>query len=101
MTTVKIISTSGITKTITETNSPNIKLLPNNRNTKLISLDYETKSIKEISPQAKIKQIGYATQITPVYPYRVRFTNVFIPGGVNRTSLPIGLAVIGFSNYIL
>jgi hypothetical protein len=50
---------------------------------------------------AKISQGTRTVKINDVIPFRVRFTNVMVPG-YSSTNIPgIGLQVIGYSNYIL
>jgi hypothetical protein len=50
---------------------------------------------------AKISQGRRTVKINDVIPFRVRFTNIMVPG-YNSTNIPgIGLQVIGYSNYIL
>jgi hypothetical protein len=50
---------------------------------------------------AKISQGRKTVKINDVIPFRVRFTNVMVPG-YSSTNIPgIGLQVIGYSNYIL
>lgn len=101
MTTVKILRTDGIVKDISEIDNYNVKIVADNYNEKITDLSYGTQSIKEISPNVKITPPQNSAKLSAIYPFRVRFTNVFLPGYVPGRSLPIGLAVIGFSNYIL
>jgi hypothetical protein len=50
---------------------------------------------------AKISQGTRTVKINDVIPFRVRFTNIMVPG-YNSANIPgIGLQVIGYSNYIL
>jgi hypothetical protein len=50
---------------------------------------------------AKILQGRRTVKINDVIPFRVRFTNVTVPG-YNSNNIPgIGLQVIGYSNYII
>jgi len=50
---------------------------------------------------AKISQGRRTVKINDVIPFRVRFTNIMVPG-YSSTNIPvIGLQVIGYSNYIL
>jgi hypothetical protein len=50
---------------------------------------------------AKISQGRKTVKINDVIPFRVRFTNIMVPG-YSSTNIPvIGLQVIGYSNYIL
>jgi hypothetical protein len=50
---------------------------------------------------AKISQGTRTVKINDVVPFRVRFTNIMVPG-YNSNNIPgIGLQVIGYSNYII
>lgn len=62
---------------------------------KLKSLKSSNYSIFDIK---KTKQV---TAIEPVLPFRIKFVNVGIPGYSANNPAPIGIAVIGFTNYIL
>lgn len=42
-----------------------------------------------------------SVDIRQTLPFRVRFTNIAIPGYGPNNPAPIGIAVIGFNNYIL
>lgn len=44
--------------------------------------------------------LGFST-INEVLPFRVRFTNIMIPAYSPSNVAPIGIAIIGFNNYIL
>jgi hypothetical protein len=52
-------------------------------------------------PIAKISQGRRTVKINEVLPFRIRFTNVMIPGYSANNPAPIGIAVIGLNNYIL
>lgn len=52
-------------------------------------------------PVSKIIQGRRLVEINETIPFRVRFTNIMVPG-YSSTNIPgIGIQVIGFSNYIL
>lgn len=40
-------------------------------------------------------------KINEVLPFRVKFTNIMVPGYSQTNPAGIGIAVIGFNNYIL
>jgi hypothetical protein len=50
---------------------------------------------------SKISEGRRAVKINEVLPFRVRFTNIMIPGYGPNNPAPIGIAVIGLNNYIL
>jgi hypothetical protein len=53
------------------------------------------------SPISKISEGRRTVKINEVLPFRVRFTNIMIPGYGPNNPAPIGIAVIGLNNYIL
>jgi hypothetical protein len=48
-----------------------------------------------------INDIGRNVRINDILPFRVRFTNIMVPGYGPANVPGIGVQVIGFSNYIL
>jgi hypothetical protein len=52
-------------------------------------------------PITRISQGRRTVKINEVLPFRVRFTNIMVPGYGPNNPAPIGIAVIGFNNYIL
>jgi hypothetical protein len=52
-------------------------------------------------PVVRISQGGRTVKINEVLPFRVRFTNIMVPGYSANNPAPIGIAVIGLNNYIL
>jgi hypothetical protein len=52
-------------------------------------------------PIAKISQGKRTVKINEVLPFRIRFTNIMVPGYSASNPAPIGIAVIGLNNYIL
>lgn len=42
-----------------------------------------------------------SVKIKETIPFRVRFTNIQVPGYGPNNPAPIGIAIIGYSNYIL
>jgi len=49
----------------------------------------------------KITSKSRTVKVNQTLPFRVRFTSVQVPGYGRNNPAPIGIAVIGFSNYIL
>lgn len=43
----------------------------------------------------------YTSKVTSTLPFRVSFSNIQVPGYNLNSPAPIGIAVIGFNNYIL
>jgi hypothetical protein len=52
-------------------------------------------------PISKISEGRRTVKINEVLPFRVRFTNIMVPGYSASNPAPIGIAIIGFNNYIL
>jgi hypothetical protein len=50
---------------------------------------------------SKISEGKRTVKINEVLPFRVRFTNIMVPGYGPSNPAPIGIAVIGLNNYIL
>lgn len=94
---VKILPNKSETKRITDISGASsfynkqvtVKINSSNPNSVVIDKSISTK-IYAKSPHIKLEQ---------KLPFRVRFTNVQIPGEFGIP--PIGIAVIGFNNYIL
>jgi hypothetical protein len=52
-------------------------------------------------PIAKISEGRRTVKINEVLPFRIKFTNIMVPGYSANNPPPIGIAVIGLNNYIL
>jgi hypothetical protein len=52
-------------------------------------------------PIARISEGRRTVKINEVLPFRIRFTNIMVPGYGPNNPAPIGIAVIGLNNYIL
>lgn len=52
-------------------------------------------------PVSKIIQGRRLVEINQTIPFRVKFTNIMVPGYSSSNIPGIGIQVIGFSNYIL
>ena len=52
-------------------------------------------------PIVKIFQGRRTVKINEVLPFRIKFTNIMVPGYSGSNVPPIGIAVIGLNNYIL
>ena len=99
MATSKIIPIIPGTSKATSTDFPIAKITENIWNTKISNVDVNTKSVKNTDYGiAKITNLVHMSTISETLPFRVKFTNVGIEGFVVP---PIGIAIIGFNNYIL
>jgi hypothetical protein len=56
---------------------------------------------KKSYPIAKISEVKRTVKINKVLPFRIRFTNIMVPGYSASNPPGIGIAVIGYNNYIL
>jgi hypothetical protein len=62
----------------------------------------KTRTIESVDyPIVKIFQGRRTVRINEVLPFRIRFTNIMVPGYSASNPAPIGIAIIGFNNYIL
>jgi hypothetical protein len=52
-------------------------------------------------PIARISEGRRTVKINEILPFRIRFTNIMVPGYSASNPAPIGIAIIGFNNYIL
>jgi len=59
---------------------------------KIKAIDYGLIKISHAKPVIKINN---------VLPFRVKFSNITVPGYGPGNPAPIGIAIIGFNNYIL
>ena len=50
---------------------------------------------------AKITDSNYKAKISSTVPFRVKFINIGVPSYGPGNAAPIGIAIIGFNNYIL
>jgi hypothetical protein len=51
----------------------------------------------------RLSKKGYpeTIRINEVLPFRISFTNIMVPGYSSTDIPPIGIAIVGFNNYIL
>ena len=55
----------------------------------------------EYSANTSVKTVTVSSVLSTVTPFYVAFTNIGIPGYSKHRPAPIGIAIIGYSNYIL
>lgn len=62
-----------------------------------------TKNIKDFKRSTKIKELNKnrRVSINEVLPFRIKFSSITVPGYGPSNVPPIGIAIIGFNNYIL
>lgn len=92
---------NGLTSKLNDKDYANSKIKNVSFNTKINDEQPITKSIKEVKHTAKIKNISNGVRINEVLHFRVKFTNIQIPGYGPNNVPPIGIAIVGINNYIL
>jgi hypothetical protein len=60
-------------------------------------LNVESKRVVEVNPTCKNKKSVVLYEL----PFKIRITNIKVPGYTPINVPPIGLAIIGLNNYIL
>jgi hypothetical protein len=64
--------------------------------------DYNVVFIKQSdSSLSKVYDDKYASKISQTLPFRVKFINVGITAYGPNNPAPIGIAIVGYSNYVL
>lgn len=64
--------------------------------------DQKLVSIKTArSYRSKVSENPFRSSLSSVFPFRVKFINIGIEGYGPNNPAPIGIAIIGFNNYIL
>lgn len=95
-------SSARIVKSIAETESKTLKVLPDKTSTKIEALDYNFSNPKSIE-YSIVKPIKsyQQTKAESIMPFRVQFTTILIEGFTTSRPAPIGIAIVGTNNYIL
>jgi hypothetical protein len=72
---------------------------------KSIIIDKAKRSVRYIKNSnfftSKVSYRSNTVKINQTLPFRIRFTNIGIPGYGQNGAAPIGIAVIGISNYVM
>lgn len=69
---------------------------------KIIDKPKHLASVKNINHRKfHIKKSAHKVEITYKLPFRIKFTNVQVPGYGPTNVPPIGIAIIGINDYIL
>jgi hypothetical protein len=70
-----------------------------------VILPKDQNSVKKISAKdygiINIGRTNRVVKINEVLPFRVRFTNIGLTAYNSNNPAPIGIAIVGFNNYIL
>lgn len=80
---------------------PNASVTGESHSAKVTDIIHDAKITAISYPIAKVTDIVYTAKALDVIPFYVRFTNIGIEGYGPSNPAPIGIAVIGVSNYIL
>lgn len=80
---------------------PNASVTGEAHSAKITDIVHDAKVTAVSYPIAKVTDIVYTAKALDVIPFYVRFTNIGIAGYGPGNPAPIGIAVIGTSNYIL
>ena len=94
---------NGTASRFDETDYFNSKVVSPKRRTKIEGERNKLKSVNSKDyPIARIRENDRLTRVEEVLPFRVRFVNLGISEiyGPNNPA-PVGIAVVGFNNYIL
>lgn len=103
MATVKIITDFGTNLDVLDRNAKTLQIEENDS----FNIDTESKDrgktcLEDLSAKPQIID-AYKIAVSPktILPFRVKFTNIDIPGYGPSNVPPIGIAIIGVNNYIL
>lgn len=92
----------GSVKTVNTTDYDTSKIIFNSGAAVIKNDSHGLKKIKTSGyPISKIDNVEIRTAIESILEFRVKFTNIGIPGYGPNNPAPIGIAVIGYNNYIL
>lgn len=89
----------GYTRSIASSSYPKTAVFGESHTAVITDDIHGMNSVNEIDYGiVKITEKNHAAKISSILPFRVRFTNIGIPGILGA---PIGIAIIGYNNYIL
>lgn len=91
----------GYTGSVKSTDFSVAKITGESHSAKATSIEIGTKISMYDYPITKVTDGKHEAKIVSVLPFRVKFTSVGIPGYGPHNPAPIGIAIIGYSNYIL
>ena len=98
--TIRPVISGSLKKIYSESNSASIKR--QDSSSKILEISYKTKNIKNANfTNSIIFEENNVAKISATLPFRVKFTNITIPGYSMSNPAPIGIAIIGVNNYIL
>ncbi len=80
---------------------PNTSVTGEAHSAKITDIVHDAKITSTSYPLTKVIDIAYSAKVIDVIPFYVRFTNIGIAGYGPGNPAPIGIAIVGVSNYIL
>jgi len=92
---------TGYLSSVEATSYPNASVTGEAHSAKVTDIVHDAKVMGISYPIAKPTDLSYTAKALNVIPFYVRFTNIGIAGYGPGNPAPIGIAVIGTSNYIL
>jgi hypothetical protein len=93
---------AGISRTIDSIDYPVIRIDDENYKSKFTNKTFTSKNIKATSyPVSKFDNLTHSVKLDSILPFRIKFTTIGVKGADAFTVPPIGIAIIGISNYIL
>jgi len=93
---------SGIAKSFKNLNYLKVNVLEKQNNATFYQKENIVENIKTFSySEIELSEYLNTAKFMSKLPFKVRFTNIVVPGYNRDNVAPIGIAVIGFNNYIL
>jgi hypothetical protein len=91
----------GYLASVAQTSYSNTSVTGEAHSAKITDIIHDAKVTTKSYPLTTIRDIVYTAKPIDVIPFYVRFINVGIAGYGPANPAPIGIAVVGVSNYIL
>jgi hypothetical protein len=91
----------GYLGSVEQTSYPNAYVTGEAHSAKITDIVHDAKVITIGYPITKVMDIVYTAKAIDIIPFYVRFTDIGIAGYGPGNPAPIGIAIIGVSNYIL
>ena len=92
---------TGYLGSVESASYPNTSVTGEAHSAKITDIIHDAKITSTSYPLTKVIDIVYSAKVIDVIPFYVRFTNIGIAGYSASNPAPIGIAIIGTSNYIL
>jgi hypothetical protein len=91
----------GYLASVEQTSYSNTSVTGEAHSAKITDIIHDAKIITVGYPITKVMDVVYTAKAIDVIPFYVRFTDIGIAGYGPGNPAPIGIAIIGVSNYIL